>query len=92
MPVKKAAFKARRASAKRQLHNQAMKTRMKNTNKKLLRALQQNNSEAANKIAAEYIKALDKAAQSKVMKKNTVNRAKALVAKKLKSVKQTSPS
>ncbi|MFH0952133.1 MAG: 30S ribosomal protein S20 [Patescibacteria group bacterium] len=83
MPIKKAAYKALRSDVGRQARNQAVKVRIKNLRKKLSRAMANNEKDEAQKIAVDTYKSLDKAAQNKVMKKNTVSRLKSRISKSI---------
>lgn len=83
MPIKKAAFKSLRGNAKRQAHNLAFKTRLKNLDRRLTKAIAGNNKDEAKSQLALYLKAIDKAAQNKVLKKNTAARTKSRAVKRV---------
>lgn len=81
MPIKKAAFKSLRADVKRRAHNLAIKTNLKNLDRRLKKAVAQKNADDAKSVLNLYLKALDKAAQNKVLKKNTAARTKSRAVK-----------
>lgn len=86
MPIKKAAFKSLRADTKRQAHNLAIKTRLKNLDRRLTKAVTQKNKDEAQSVLALYLKALDKAHQNGVMKMNTTARTKSRAAKRVQKI------
>lgn len=83
MPIKKAAFKSLRADAKRRARNLGVKTHLKNLERKLTKAVAQKNAAETQSILAAYVKALDKAAQNSVLKKNTAARLKSRASKRV---------
>ena len=76
MPIKKAALKALRQSKKRYLHNKKIKDNLKFLIKKSRKLIEAKNKEEAKKFVKKTIVALDKAAKSKIIKKNTTARKK----------------
>lgn len=87
MPIKHSAKKALRQNKKRRLHNIAYKTRIKNLTKKAVSLYMDKRKEDLAKIIPSLYKAFDKAAKIGILKKNTAARRKALIAKKLNSLK-----
>ncbi|MFH0951318.1 MAG: 30S ribosomal protein S20 [bacterium] len=75
MPNKKSAKKELRKGLKRQVYNANIKHQLKDLAKKADKAIITNSAEAKTILAAT-IKALDKAAQKGVIKKNTGSRKK----------------
>lgn len=75
MPNKKSAKKELRKSVKREVFNHNIKHQLKDVAKKTHKAITANSSEAQ-ALLATTMKALDKAAQKGVIKKNTSNRKK----------------
>jgi small subunit ribosomal protein S20 len=76
MPVKKAAWKALRQSKKRHERNVVVKTGVRAAVKKTRQAIVGNAKEEAAKALKEALKALDKASQKGIIKKNTAARKK----------------
>lgn len=75
MPNIKSAIKELRKSKKRNVYNTKIKDNVKNLIKKSRKAISAGD-EKAKELLAATIKALDKAAQKGVLKKNTSNRKK----------------
>ncbi|KKR14488.1 MAG: 30S ribosomal protein S20 [Candidatus Falkowbacteria bacterium GW2011_GWA2_39_24] len=75
MPNKKSAKKELRKGLKRQVYNANLKHQLKDLTKKADKAIATNSKEAK-EILAATIKALDKAAQKGIIKKNTGSRKK----------------
>lgn len=82
MPIKKAARKAWRQTKTRTLHNLKVKKNVKDLVKQSTKLIEAKETEAAAKVKLA-IKALDKAIQNKVLKKNTGARKKSRLMKKL---------
>ena len=82
MPNIKSAKKELRKGKKRQNYNTKIKDNVKNLIKKSRKAISAGD-EKAKELLAATIKALDKAAQKGVLKKNTSNRKKSRLHKKL---------
>ncbi len=82
MPNLKSAKKALRQNKKRYAYNRRIKSHVKKLMKKSLRAIKDQNSEAKTLVYAT-LKALDKAAQKGVIKKNTRDRKKSRLHNKL---------
>jgi len=81
MPIKKSAKKALRQSEKRRTRNRAQKQTVKNLLKKIRALVSEKKPQEAEKILPRAYKALDKAAKTNLMKKNTVSRTKSRLAK-----------
>lgn len=75
MPIKKSAMKELRKSKKRALRNKQVLDSIKSLIKKSRKEIEAGSDKAADLIK-QTIKALDKAAQHKVIKKNTASRKK----------------
>lgn len=84
MPNKKSAVKELRKSAKRAIRNYKIKKTIKDAIKDSKKLLEAKEKSAVDKVK-EAIKALDKAATKKVIKKNTAARKKSRLMKKLNS-------
>lgn len=82
MPNIKSAKKELRKGKKRNLYNRKVKENLKNLIKKSRKAIEAGGAEAKD-LAAKAVKALDKAAQKGVIKKNARNRLKSRLQKRL---------
>lgn len=82
MPNLKSAKKELRKSVKRQLHNTEIKDNVKKLIKVSKKAILAKEA-AAQEMVAKTLKALDKARQKGILKKNTANRKKSRLHKKL---------
>lgn len=82
MPNRKSAIKELRKSATNNVYNKKIKDTAKNLVKKGAKAILASDDKAK-EIVAKALKNLDKAAQKGVLKKNTANRRKSRLAKKL---------
>ena len=78
----KSAQKELRKSTKKKIHNLKAKDNIKNLAKKCKKAIK-SKDEKAKELFAQTIKALDKAAQKGIIKKNTRDRKKSRLHKKL---------
>ena len=87
MPVKKAAFKALRQAKKRSIANNRIKSSIAYLKRKLGKALEGKDKKTAQELYAKLNKTLDKAVKKNITKKNTANRAKSRLAKKVNSLK-----
>jgi small subunit ribosomal protein S20 len=87
MPIKHSAKKALRQNKKRRLHNITYKTRIKNLTKRAVSLYVEKKRDDLAKIIPSIYRAFDKAAKIGILKKNTASRRKALIAKKLNSLK-----
>jgi small subunit ribosomal protein S20 len=81
MPNIKSAKKELRKSIKRNAHNKKIKENLKEVVKKTKKSIEANEKEAK-EMLAKALKALDKAAQKKIIKKNTRDRKKSRLHKK----------
>ncbi len=87
MPIKKSAFKAIRQSKKREIYNQGVKSNISWLKRQFLKAISKKDKKVATDFYLKLQKFLDKAAQKKVIKKNTVSRNKSRLFKRLHSLK-----
>jgi small subunit ribosomal protein S20 len=85
MPIIKAAKKYMRVTARKTLKNQKIKGQFRSAIKITKESLAANNIEKAQEYLKKSIKALDKAAQKKVLHKNTVARMKSRLNKLVKN-------
>jgi small subunit ribosomal protein S20 len=76
MPIKKSAKKYMRVTAKNTLRNRSIKGVLKSTIKKTREAVSAGKLDEAKEWYAKAQKAIDKAAQKKVLKKNNAARKK----------------
>lgn len=81
MPIKHAAEKALRKAKKAAVRNRATIGRIKDLRKKALRAAAEKKTDVAKEALRAFGKALDKAAQRKIMTKNAAARLKSRLAK-----------
>lgn len=88
MPNRKASIKDLRKSAKRTAFNKKLNDNLKGLIKKGLKAIDAKDAKAK-EIVASALKALDKAAQKKIIKKNTRDRKKSKLTLKLNKILQT---
>jgi len=89
MPVKKSAIKALKQSKKRQLRNKNVKKNLKDLIKKTQKAIVDSKKEEVQKLVHATQKALDKAAQKKIIKKNTAARKKSRMMKKFNTLSKS---
>jgi len=87
MPIKKAAFKDRRQTKKRTARNLSVKSSVRSAVKAARKAIGANDKPKATEAIARAIKKLDKAAQNKVLKRNTVSRLKSRLTKQRNKAK-----
>ena len=76
MPIKSAAFKAHRQNIKRRTRNAAVKTAIKKLTVSLRKAYTAKDLATAKTLTATLIKSYDRAAQKKVLHRNTAARKK----------------
>ncbi|MFH1046954.1 MAG: 30S ribosomal protein S20 [Patescibacteria group bacterium] len=86
MPIKKSAIKALRQSNTKGGRNSLVKDNITYLRRMARKALDSGNVKEAEKLAKDVFKAVDKAVQNGVLKKNTVSRIKSRLAAKLKTV------
>jgi small subunit ribosomal protein S20 len=79
MPIKKSAKKDLRKSKKRAAFNVSQKRNIKDTIKKIHKALDSNESDEAQTLAKKVVKLLDKAAKQHIIHKNAAARKKSRV-------------
>ncbi|MBU0612653.1 30S ribosomal protein S20 [Patescibacteria group bacterium] len=87
MPIKQAGIKALRQSKKRRVSNLSGKNNLRNLTKRADRALEAGKKDEAKELVQKTTKALDKAAKTNLIKKNTASRRKSRLMKKLNSLK-----
>mgnify|MGYP006419355777 FL=1 len=87
MPIKQAGIKALRQSKKRHVLNLSAKNNLRNLTKKSDRALDAGKKDEAKEHVQKTVKALDKAAKTNLIKKNTASRRKSRLMKKLNTLK-----
>jgi small subunit ribosomal protein S20 len=81
MPIKKAAIKALKSSARQREKNRAVKTRIRQLIKDLRKAAAAKEKDKAAGLLRSAIKALDTAVGNGVVKKNTASRKKSRLTK-----------
>lgn len=86
MPIKKSAKKYMRVTERKTAKNKIAKGIFRSNIKKTREAISAGNKEDANKWLKASIKSLDKAAQKKVIKKNTAARRKSRLNKMVKNL------
>ena len=86
MPIKKSAKKYMRVTVRKTEKNRKIKGVLKSAVKATREAIGAGNIEKAQEMLKKSIKALDKAAQKKVLKKNTAARKKSRLNKMVKSL------
>lgn len=86
MPIKKSAKKYMRVTERKNQKNQKIKGQFRSSIKTTKVALTKGETEKAQEYLKKSIKALDKAAQKKVLKKNTVARMKSRLNKQVKAL------
>ncbi|MFH2063346.1 MAG: 30S ribosomal protein S20 [bacterium] len=84
MPNKKAAIKALRQSKKKEVRNSKVKDTISFLRRQTRKAIDSGDLKKAETLAKSVVKAVDKAAQNGVMKKNTTSRVKSRLAAGLK--------
>lgn len=87
MPVKKSAAKALRQAKKREQYNKKIKSHINWLKHQFLKAVSANDKKKAADFYLKLQKAIDRAWQKGVLKKNTAARKKSRLNKKLKSLK-----
>ncbi len=89
MPIKQAAFKALRQSRKRHDANRAHKDNLKDLIKKVRKLIAQKKQQEAIVALRAAVKAVDKAAQKGVTKKNAAARIKSRLTRQVNALKKT---
>ena len=87
MPIKKSAIKELRKAKKRTLRNKRVKENIKNLIKEARKLIEAKKKDKAKEVMKKAMKALDKAAQRGIIKKNTAARKKSRLAKRLNALK-----
>ena len=83
MPTKKAAIKHLKQTKKRTVQNIVVKNRLDAAVKKSRKLIAEKKKAEAMEAVKQAVKALDKAAQNKLIKKNTASRTKSRLMKQL---------
>jgi small subunit ribosomal protein S20 len=86
MPIKKSAKKYMSVSARKALKNKKVKGVYRSAVKKTREAIANKDAKKAGEWLKKAIKALDKATQKKILKKNTVARYKSRLNKAVKAI------
>lgn len=86
MPIKKAAKKYMRVTARKTEKNRKIKGQFRSSIKATLEAINKGDVAKAGESLKKAVKALDKAAQKKVLHKNTVARKKSRLNKAVKAL------
>lgn len=83
MPIKRAAYKALRQTKKHTARNRSVKAKLHTLIKSAQKSIEAKEGENAKKQVQAAIKALDKAAQHGILKKNAAARKKSRLMKRL---------
>ncbi len=86
MPIKKSAKKALRQNKKRAIYNKKIKDSIDYLSRKAKKLIDKGDKDKAKDFVAKAIKAIDKAAIKGVIKKNTHNRKKSILQKRLNAL------
>ena len=86
MPIKKSAKKYMRVTGRKTEKNRKIKGQFRSATKATLEAIHKGETEKAKESLKKAIKALDKAAQKKVLHKNTAARTKSRLNKAVKAL------
>jgi len=86
MPIKQSAKKYMRVTARKTEKNSKIKGQFRSAVKNTLKAVKEGDSKKATEWLKKAQKALDKAAQKKVIKKNNASRQKSRLNKKVKTL------
>jgi small subunit ribosomal protein S20 len=86
MPIKKSAKKYMRVTAKNTIKNAKIKGAFRSASKKTVEAIAKGDKDQAKEWFRKTAKALDKAAQKKVIHKNTAARKKSRLNKMVKAI------
>lgn len=89
MPTTKAAKKANKQSAKKQIKNYQVRTKVKTIIKNLLTYVKNKEADKAEKLLPKAYKEIDIATKKGIHHKNTADRRKALLAKSINLIKNT---
>jgi small subunit ribosomal protein S20 len=88
MPITSSAKKALRASKRKRVFNQHSKDQLTSVIKKVKKFVSDKNTKEAVALLAAAYKAIDKAAKTNLIKKNTANRKKSRLSKLIKKLAQ----
>jgi small subunit ribosomal protein S20 len=88
MPITKSAQKAIRKTARRKARNNQQTKKIKNLLKEVKKLVAAKKSDEAEKLLPQVYKLLDKAAKTKLMKKNTASRNKSRITKTIAKSRQ----
>jgi len=88
MPITKSAKKALRQNPKKRKRNLQRKKRIKEVSKKIAALASEKNLKKAEGLLPSLYKALDKAAKTKTIKKNTASRKKSRITKMVNRLRQ----
>jgi small subunit ribosomal protein S20 len=83
MPRRKTSLKKQRADKKKHLRNLRVKKALKKTIKQFQTLLSEKNASEAKPLLAKIFSQLDKAAKKKILHRNTADRKKSRLARKL---------
>lgn len=86
MPIIEGAKKALRASVRKKAYNDTRRATLKDVTKKIKRLVTQGKGKEARALLTQAYKALDKAAKTGVIKKNTASRKKSRLSALIKKV------
>lgn len=86
MPITKSAKRAIRGSLRKKVYNDRRKKAMKDVTKEVRALATAKDKKAAQELLSKAYKAIDKAAKTNVIKKNTAARKKSRLAKLIKKV------
>jgi small subunit ribosomal protein S20 len=87
MPIKKSAIKDLKQTSKRAERNKLAKTRLRDLSRHFRIAIENKDKAKAESTIKDIIKAVDKAVQKNIIKKNTAARKKSRMMKKLNELK-----
>lgn len=88
MPITSSAKKALRASKRKRVFNQRRKDTVSDVVKKVKKFVADKNTQEAMKLLSQAYKAIDKAAKTNLIKKNTASRKKSRLAQYVKKASQ----
>lgn len=91
-PITKSAKKALRQSKKRRVQNIRRKNAFKDIIKNIQKLVLENKKKEAEKLLPKAYKAIDKAAKTKVLKKNTASRKKSRLTRSVNKIEVKAPS
>jgi small subunit ribosomal protein S20 len=86
MPIKRAAMKALRQTVKKTERNRQVKESLEYLRRMSRKAMEAKNAKEMKELASKIVKAVDKAVQQGIVKKNTAARIKSRLMKNLSKV------